>query len=188
MKQKFFKMTAILFVVVTIGTLFLFSGCTDPNPKPALPWWEDDENLEFVLEDARSAEKSFTFRMPPIGGRIYFNYTLKEGDYIPGREHEFIPKVKILHRGAEQKFYTKVTSRQSFSYSSPGMEPGSVDYAHPETVSVVNDWGVYRVNLESYLNIEHVDRHGYDEIEYKDFIFTQDIYITVHKEYKNEKH
>lgn len=159
--RKIIKVAGITILLMMISMCtFMIAGCENHNKKP---WWDDDDNLEFVLEDERSVEKSFTYRKP-YREKIEFNYVFDKTD-----TEEYIPKMKMLYKGVEKMFYTYVYKREWFYLKSDGF-----DYDDPHMSAIIKDPGGYRVSLEFYQNKTGADK-------FQNLIGVEVIYITIHK-------
>lgn len=159
--RKIVKVTGItILLMMMILCIFMIAGCENHNKKP---WWEDRENLEFVLEDERSDEKSFSHKLP-YSEKITFHYTFDSAN-----TEEYIPKVKILHNGVEKMFYTYVYKREWFY-----LKPDGFDYDDPHRSAIIKDPGAYRVSLHFYQNKVDADK-------LQNLLDTEVIYIIVNK-------
>lgn len=160
MKFKIRSISIIMLVILIGGAMLLFSSCDE---EEEIPWWEDVENLEYVIEDAKSVEKQYSYRRPH-SERIEFNYL-----YDESYKREYIPKLKILYKGEEQYTYNYIYLREGFYKYADG-----VDYDNPIIVDVVKDPGNFRVELFIFLSYEDCEK-------LKNKIFTEFIYINVNR-------
>lgn len=133
MKFKVISISIIMLVILICGATLLFSSCDE---KEEIPWWKDVENLEYVIEDAKSVEKQYSYREPHFK-RIEFNYL-----YDESYKSEYIPKLKILYKGEEQYTYNYIYLREGFCRYVDG-----IDYDNPIIENVIKAPGNYRVSI-----------------------------------------
>lgn len=158
MKFKIRSISIIMLVILISGAMLLFSSCDE---EEEIPWWEDVENLEYVIEDAKSVEKQYSYRRPH-SERIEFNYL-----YDESYKSEYIPKLKILYKGEEKEIYNYIYLREGFYKYADG-----VDYDNPFIMNVLKMPGNFRVSIYIYLNLD-------DLFKNKNEIWWQSIYINV---------
>lgn len=160
MKFKVRSISIIMLVILICGAMLLFSSCDE---KEEIPWWEDVENLEYVIEDAKSIEKQYSYRRPH-SARIEFNYL-----YDESYKSEYIPKLKILYKGEKKEVYNYIYNREGFCRYADG-----VDYDNPIIENVIKAPGNYRVSIYVYLSLD-------DLFKNKNAIMWQSIYINVNR-------
>jgi hypothetical protein len=150
--------TVLLLAAIAVGLAFVITYYTQDREEPT-PWYRDYENIEYILEDERSAEKSFSYSGIGNQPRIEFNYV-----YDKDNPKECIPNFTIKYKGEVQETYTFVYLREAFPRKIDG-----VDYSDGRIVAGIRKEGWYRVEL--YIYLTEADMENMNNDIYRIYIF-----------------
>lgn len=135
-RQRIIMISVICVILAVILVMVIPKPEKQEEPKP---WWEQRDKLEFVLEDERSIEKTYSYK--PSDDYIHpeFNYINNKSD-----KTECIPKMKVYYDGVEQYVISIIYGRELYNENQN----------HYNSIAVIRGIGVFRVSINFYLSKE----------------------------------
>lgn len=139
-KQRIMIISVICVVICVILAVILVMVIPKPEEQEEpKPWWEQRDKLEFVLEDERSIEKTYSYKPSDDYIQPEFNYIKNKSD-----QTECIPELKIYFDGVEQSIINVVVRRKIYYENLDSYQ----------SIGIIKGIGIYRATIYSYLTQE----------------------------------
>lgn len=158
-----FIVLIVSIVVVVTSIIFIVRAC-NKKPEEEIPWYEDYENIELVLEEERLEGKQVIIkRRIDYSEKIELTFTINKSNED---DKEYMPKMKLLYKGEEKPVVFRIQRRY--------IPFDGKEYNYNESIGIlgITRLGYHYVDIEGYLNQK-------DRDDLSNVIYSEEFYLKV---------